>query len=145
MISTLKNTFLYITMVAVLAPAVALGADFKVIASSDFTSTQITKSELRDIYLGTIKRVENGFVVQPTKGPLTTKHMEKFLTDVLEMSSREFVTHWRVKLFSSRGMPPKTLESDEQVIFYLHATPQSLGIVSPTADVGNLKVVSLVD
>ncbi len=145
MFRALKNISLYLVMVAVLAPAVALCADFKVVASSDFKYSQISRAELRDLYLGTIKRIENGVVVETTKGPLDSKHMEKFLSEVMEMSSRDFVNHWRVKLFSSRGMPPKTLESDEQVIFYLHVTPQSLGIVSSGADIGSLKVVTLVD
>ena len=132
-------------MAAALAPAVALCADFKVVASSDFKSSQISRAELRDLYLGNVKRIENGVVVEATRGPLESKHMDKFLSEIVEMSPREFVTHWRIKLFSSRGLPPKSLESDEQVIFYLHVTPQSLGIVSSTADIGSLKVLTLAD
>lgn len=145
MLKALKNASLSLLVATVLAPAVALCADFKVVASSDFKSTQISRADLRDLYMGSIKRIENGVVVEVTRGPLETKHMEKFLSEVLETSSREFVSQWRVKLFSSRGMPPKALESDEQVIFYLHVTPQSVGVVSSTADVGSLKVLALVD
>lgn len=145
MFKSLKNFSLHLLLVAVLAPVAAYCADFKVVASSDFKSNQITKAELRDLYLGSVQRIENGVAVETTKGPLDSKHMEKFLSEVIEMSAREFVTHWRVRLFSSRGMPPKTLESDEQIVFYLHVTPQSLGIVSPTSDVGSLKVLNLLD
>lgn len=145
MLTNFKNAFLYIIMVAVLTPALAFADDFKVVASSDFNHSQITRSELRHIYLGIIRRTENGLVVQPTQGPITTKHMESFLTEILDMTSRDYVTHWRVKLFSSRGMQPKTLASDEQVVFFLHATPQSLGIIGSKSDIGNLKVLTVVD
>jgi hypothetical protein len=145
MIRSLKNAYLSLLMVAVLAPTVALSADFKVVASSDFNYTQFSRAELRDLYLGLIQRNENGRFVQATHGPIGAPYMEKFLSQIIEMSSREFVTHWRGKLFSSRGIPPRSFPSDEQVVFYLHVTPQALGIVGPTADTGTLKVLSLLE
>ena len=145
MFSSLKNALLCFLMVAVVIPAVANCEDFKVVASSDFNFSQISKTELRDLYLGNLKRIESGFVVQTARGSLTSKSMEAFLTEILGMSSRDFVTQWRIKLFSSRGLPPKALDTDEQVVFFLHATPQALGIVSTKADIGNLRVLTVVE
>lgn len=145
MFSFLKTAFLKLLVVVALVPAFAFGNDFKVVASIDFKDNQISKKELADLYLGNIERIEDRFVVQKAQGPLTSKHMEKFLSDVLGMTSRDYVSHWKVKLFSSRGRAPKTLQSDEEVVFYLHATPQSLGIVSPGAPIGNIKVLTVVE
>lgn len=121
----------------------AVAEDFYVIANIGNQTSQVSKGELKNIYLG-YKTLWNGNKILPARlgdhSPATTE----FVKNVVGKTVGEYTSFWRRRLFSGRGIPPKRFVSEQEVSQFVGNNPNGIGFVSNPPKDKNIKVLTVV-
>ena len=134
---------LYASMLLVLGMAFAIQARAQVIvvANSGVSADSISKSELRDVFLGASSSV-HGARVKPVllrEGPTHTD----FVTNYVGKAPVTFIMVWRGLVLSGQATMPKTLDTDAAVVDYVARTPGAIGYVSKSSSHDAVKVLAV--
>ena len=117
-------------------------ADFHVVVHSKLKRSQISKDELRDIYLGNRTHWEDGKRIRAAQVDLPTV-TEEFSMVILNLSVFQFESHWRRKLFSGQGLPPKKLMDDAAVISFVARNKGAIGFIKSKMSSKDTKVLKV--
>ncbi len=126
----MKSVLITIFLISILIFSNLALANYFVIGSETAKNEQVTKIILKDIFLGKKLFWKSGERIRPTHVAVTTPSFQEFLTKVLNMDASQFLTHWRRKLFSGRGYPPKEFKKSEMIVKYIESNPESIGIIA---------------
>lgn len=137
--------YLYILLILVSCNLV-LNSQVAVVVNTENPTDTLSIDYLLDIYTLNKKSWANGesIVVVDLKGELSSK--KEFL-DNLELNSRTLTKIRLKKLFTGKAKPPKSLNSDSEIIEYVASNPGSVGYVD-TRNLpknSNVKVVAVFD
>ncbi|WJG08797.1 phosphate ABC transporter substrate-binding protein [Aliiglaciecola sp. LCG003] len=137
----IRNCFLNIsTAVLLLTAAASVCAEVVVIVHPSNENALDTKAVQR-IFLGKEKKFSNGTAVYPinqTEGAIRSD----FDSSVLGRSSTQVAAYWSKLVFTGKGIPPKEVSSDADVVAAVSADPASIGYVDSAAVTGDVKSVS---
>jgi ABC-type phosphate transport system substrate-binding protein len=122
------------------APAAAAGV--VVIANPDLPTERIDTKALQRIYLGKLTRWENDEAVVPVMLESGPAH-ETFIRDYLDRSAHRFVTYWRQMVFTGKGTPPRSVDSEREMVAYVALTPGAVGYVSDATVLDGVKVLAV--
>lgn len=118
----------------------ATGQDVIVVVNKQTSISQITISQLREIFTGTRSRFTDGGRALPVLlkgGPVH----EVFLHHYLGESPAEFRTRWRKAVFTGEGSMPKEFGTEAAILEYVAATPGAIGYVSRISDPDAVKTL----
>jgi ABC-type phosphate transport system substrate-binding protein len=121
--------------------AVSVRAQVVVIAHPGFSADSISKSELRDVFMGASSSV-HGSQVKPVllkEGPV---HAE-FVSDILGKPPVAFIVAWRTLVMSGQGTMPKTFDSEASLVEYVSHTPGAIGYISKSTTHASVKVLTV--
>jgi len=90
------------------------------------TRTEISRDDLRDIYLRRQRLWSDGAPVIPVNLPAGNPVREEFSRIVLGRSSQDLATHWNARYFEGIR-PPIVLASATAVCAYVGAEPAAIG------------------
>jgi len=110
-----------------LLPAVSRAESIAIIVSKNSALLQLTKAEIRGIYLGEIRFI-GGMPVQPLQYP-EGKVKDLFLNDVLSMTSKEYKLYWLKKLFQEGLTPPAVRNDPYEIMDTVRRDHWSIGYV----------------
>ena len=138
----IKFTFFSILL---LFSSVSFSKDYFVLSSSKVKEANISKDIVKRIFLGNKLFWESGERILPVHLPVKTKAFKKFLTDVVDMDSSQFLSYWRRKMFSGRAHPPKQLSKDDSIIKFIQDNPEGIGVISsyPNPKVSDVVVIEI--
>jgi hypothetical protein len=109
---------------------------YQVIVNAQVPLDQVNASTLDQIFMGE-RLFWDGFgKISPFHGDTDVDPMHGFIAEVLHLDSDRFQAHWRRKVFSGRGMPPRILQSDGAVEQEVARTKGGIGVISATANHG---------
>ena len=127
---TATVTAMFLLSMAVLAFCKSANAQHVIIIVNKQTSiSQITVSQLREIFTGTRSRFNDGGRAVPVLlkgGPAHEVFLSHFLADTPD----EFRVRWRRAVFTGQGSMPKEFASETAMLEYVAATPGTIGYVS---------------
>jgi ABC-type phosphate transport system substrate-binding protein len=130
-------------LLVALALASAAGAqEVVVVANPGVSISQISSTDLRDIFTGVRSRFGNGARAVPVLLKGGPAH-EVFLSHHIGESSDEFRTGWRKALFTGQGSMPKEFNSEAAVLAYVAATPGAIAYVSRLTADNPVKVLTI--
>lgn len=66
-----------------------------------------------------------------------------FVEDVLDRSLSKFATYWKQIVFTGQGVPPKSFETEEEILDFVSRTPGAIGYVSSRTKTQGVRVVAL--
>ena len=140
-IHVMKNLFFFILFILILAPSIQ--AQVVVIAHPDVPADSIEKSEIIDFYIGDIKKWKDGtsVVLFDLRSKSRTKRI--FYNYIGKTSSR-MKSIWMKNLLSGEGEPPETVNTDDEMIKKVAATPGALGFISLNTPTHNVKVLKII-
>jgi TonB family protein len=124
----------------ILAPAISLASDVKVIANSSVKVDSISAAELKHVFLEEKNSLADGTHVEPVLQKSGPVH-EAFLQAYLGRSADDLLMHYRTLVFTGRGFTPKALGSDSEVVAYVARTRGAIGYVSSAASVGGVRTI----
>jgi len=119
------------------APALA---DVQVVAHSGVPRSELDEQTLQRIYLGKKTRWNSDLDIVPVMLKSGLAHQE-FVEGVLDRTVSRFVTFWKQAMFTGRGVPPRSFDTEEELMFYIARTPGAIGYVSAGAATTGLKVI----
>jgi TonB family protein len=135
--------FLAATGWTILLGASALAGDVKVIANPSVKADSISARELKSLYLEE-KSSFNGTHVEPVIEKHGPAH-DAFLRDYLGQTDDELQKYYQTLVFTGKGLMPKTVSSDAEVVAYVAKTKGAIGYVGSTASMEGVKPLAIAD
>lgn len=130
MMKTLKNL---IVLAALLAfPALYANEVGVLIVSKDVKITNITKSELENIFLGRQTLWENGKRINIALSSENSNLLENFLLDNVGQDKRRFQKYWLKKVFAGYGIAPKIFKEDDKAREYTKQQESTIAFITVT-------------
>jgi hypothetical protein len=102
--------------------------DVMIVVNRGSTVSQITETQLRDIFTGTRSRFDDGGRAIPVLlkgGPVH----EVFLHRHIRETPDEFRIRWRKAVFTGQGSMPREFVSETALLEYVAVTPGAIGYV----------------
>jgi TonB family protein len=123
--------------------ASAMAGDVKVIVNPSVKAESISARELKSLYLEE-KSSLNGAHVEPVIEKHGPAH-EAFLRDYLGQTDDELQKYYQALVFTGRGMMPKAVGSDAEVVAYVAKTKGAIGYVGNSANVEGVRTLAIED
>ncbi len=98
------------------------------IVSADNPINEISRSELKRIFLGKTRKWSHGEHVFITINA-NESALEKFCRTIVQKTPRQFSMYWRKQLYSGHSMLPTQCEDDEQVLDYVAKHSGAIGFI----------------
>lgn len=124
--------------IMLMIPGMAFAGEVIVIGNKSITESSLKKQDIKNIYLG--KKSTWGdntkivFVIQDSSSV-----SDQFFSDYINKSSAQFSSYWKEKVFTGQGTPPKSFASDTDMIQFISQTEGSIGYVSSSEGLDNVK------
>lgn len=121
--------------------ASALASNIRIIANPSVPVESISAAEVKSVFLEERHSLRDGTHVEPvlSGGPAQAAFAKEFLGhggDTLQ-------NYYRTLVFTGKGLMPKVLRSDEEVVAYVARTRGAIGYVSATAAIDGVKTLTV--
>jgi hypothetical protein len=120
----------------------ALAVDFKVIANSSVGASSISAGDLKAVFLQEKSALSDGSRVAPVLTKGGAAH-ETFVKQYLGKTEDALMTYYRSLVFTGKGLMPKTLASDAEVLAYVAKTKGAISYISSSAGTEGVKVLEV--
>jgi ABC-type phosphate transport system substrate-binding protein len=120
----------------------AKAASIVLIVNGDVVESSLDEATVTKIFQGKMTRWSNQLKIVPVMLKDGSTH-ENFVEDIIGSTTSRFTTYWKQAVFSGRGIPPKSFESELDLVKYVASTPGAIGYVSPLTPVADVKEVTL--
>jgi ABC-type phosphate transport system substrate-binding protein len=114
--------------------------DVIVVANQDVSVSEVTDTELRDLFTGARTRFHDGSRALPVLLKGGPAH-EVFLNHYIGGTSDSFRTLWRKAVFTGQGAAPREFASEAALLEYVAITPGAMGYVSHLRTGEKIKVL----
>jgi ABC-type phosphate transport system substrate-binding protein len=136
-----KTIFIAAAMVLIYALSLQAGTVI-VIANKGVASSSVSRDEIQRMFLGKKTTWENGKKVVPVdqKGG---RVQSGFLAEILKKTEAQYDSYWKQAVFTGVGLPPKSFETDAEVVQFVEKTDGAVGYIdsdSPHAAVKKLDI-----
>ena len=118
--------------------------DVTIIVNKNLPVSQITETQLRDIFIGVRSQFDDGTRAMPVLlkgGPVHEVFLHRHIGDTPD----EFRTRWRRAVFTGQGSMPKEFSTEAALIQYLEVTPGAIGYVSRPPQSPSAKALTIRD
>ena len=120
----------------------AFGADFKVIANGSVATNSVSDDDLKAVFLQEKSSLSDGSRVVPVLAKGGPAH-EAFVKQYLGKTEDALMTYYRSLVFTGKGLMPKTLASDAEVLAYVAKTKGAIGYISSSSGTEGVKVLEV--
>lgn len=120
-----------------------VASELKIIANPGVKISAISLKELRGIFLETRTLLADGSRVEPVLLRSGLVH-EQFARQVIGKTDAALETYYRSLVFTGKGLMPKRVGSDAEVIDYVVRTKGAIGYIGVGTDAGKAKTLALV-
>lgn len=137
-----KLSFIFLLAAVATIFAGRASAQVIVIANPSVKATDITKSELKDVFTGAATNLKDGSQVTPIllkDGPVH----EVFLGTYIGKGDVVFRGSWRNLVFSGQVIMPKSVESDDDMVQYIAHHPGTIGYINKSTSHDGVKVLNV--
>lgn len=133
----MKRTVLLTVAIALLVAGWSITAqgadDFVVIVNADNPISEISKSDLSGFLLKKKSKWGHGVSVDPADLESGSDVRAAFSEVVHGRTVASIKNYWQRQIFSGRGVPPKEVGSDSEMVAHVSADPGAIGYVAPNA------------
>jgi hypothetical protein len=112
--------------------------DVKLIAHPDVPDVACSEKNAQRIFLGKKTRWEGGLRVVPVMLRDGDVH-EIFVEDLLDRSVAKFEIYWKQAVFTGKGIPPRSFDSELALMAYVADTPGAVGYVAKSTSLRGVK------
>ena len=138
---TLKQWLMSIVLIAFIAP---LHAGVAVIVNPD-NNQQLDPKQVRSIYLGKLRSFRNGDEIRPYDLPANSTDWNRFVEKVLRKTPSTLNAYWARMLFSSKGKPPRTMDSELEVLNEVASRKNAIGYINSNLVDNSVRVLFVID
>jgi ABC-type phosphate transport system substrate-binding protein len=113
-----------------------------VIANPSVKSSDVSKSDLRDVFTGAASSFKDGSHVTPVLLKAGAVN-EEFLSAYVGKNDSAFRAGWRSLVFSGQASMPKSLDSDSAVVEYVAHNAGAIGYIGKGTPHEGVKVLAV--
>ena len=113
-----------------------------VIANPSVKATEISKSDLRDVFTGNATSLKDGTRVVPILLKAGTAH-EEFLQVYIGKSDSAYRAGWRSLVFSGQASMPKNLDPESAVVEFVAHTAGAVGYIGKGTPHEGVKILAV--
>lgn len=117
--------------------------DYRIIVHPDHKIDSVSKGKVSQLLLKKVSRWDDGTPVEPVDLESKSPVREVVSRDVHGRSVSSIKSYWQRQIFSGREVPPPELADEKQVIDFVSRTPGSIGYVSASANLSNVKELAV--
>jgi len=117
--------------------------DFNLVVHPDNPNDSVSAQDLSSWFLLQVTTWPTGGKITPVDQSDEAVITSAFCEKVHGKSLSAIKSFWQKKIFSGKGVPPKKVASDEEVINFVKANPGAIGYVSSSASTAGVKVIKL--
>lgn len=92
--------------------------------------SEISQDKLESIFSGRMIFWESGGRIRPSLIDEESPSGKAFLAQVVKMDSKQYIDFWRRKLFSGRGLPPRSFRSEKDLVQYVIDNEGAIAVLS---------------
>ena len=115
-------------------------AEMAVIVHPSNTS-ELSPKIIQRIFLGKLKTFPGGGAALPLEHPAKSVVRENFNKEVLNKSSQQMRSYWGRLIFTGKGLPPKEVDTSEEIIRLVKTNPNTVGYVDMSLINSDVRVV----
>jgi ABC-type phosphate transport system substrate-binding protein len=113
-----------------------------VIANPSVKATDVSKSDLRDVFTGASSSLKDGSHVTPVLLKAGAAN-EEFLSAYIGKNDTAFRASWRSLVFSGQASMPKSLDSDAAVVEFVAHNAGAIGYIGKASPHEGVKVLAV--
>ncbi|HEY1254949.1 MAG TPA: hypothetical protein VGF01_09230 [Terracidiphilus sp.] len=137
-----KLLSIFLLLAAASIFAVHAQAQVIVIANPSVKATEVSKSDLRDVFTGAATELKDGSRVVPILLKAGTVH-EEFLQAYIGKNDTAYRAGWRSLVFSGQATMPKSLDADAAVVDFVAHNSGAIGYISRSTPHEGVKVLAV--
>ena len=137
-----KLSLVFLLLAAALLLAVQAQAQVIVIANSSVKATEVSKSDLRDVFTGAATELKDGSRVVPILLKAGTAH-EEFLQAYIGKNDTAYRAGWRSLVFSGQATMPKSMDGDAAVVEFVAHNAGAIGYIGKATPHEGVKVIAV--
>ena len=122
------RTTAVLTILLALA-SVGWSAEIIVFANKNVPDSELQRESIERIYLGKQSQWSDGSHIVPVVLRSGATH-SAFVKKYLDRDASQFSTFWKQAVFTGRGLPPKSFETEAELIEFVSETPGAIGYAS---------------
>lgn len=115
-------------------------ADIYIIAHKQNPIKQLSLSQLKELYLGN-RQFIGEIRILPLDQDIQESTRNKFYSQVIEIEQSQLISHWSKLIFTGKGQAPKSLLSDNSIIEFVSANPNTIGYINSQTMNDKVKVI----
>lgn len=119
-----------------------MAAEIRVIANPSVKVSGVSPEELKAVFLETRSSLADGSHVQPVLLKTGALH-ESFSRRYIGKSATALEIYYRSLVFTGKGLMPKTVNTEQQLVEYVAKTKGAIGYVSAGAALSGVNVVDV--
>jgi ABC-type phosphate transport system substrate-binding protein len=116
-------------------------ADVVAVVSAKSGITNLTKTELADIFLGRVSRFPNGVQAVPVDQAEDAPARALFYAQVAGRSAAQMKAYWAKIIFTGRGQPPQEIHSNAELKRRIAQDPAAIGYIDASLVDDTIRVV----
>lgn len=136
----MKKFICFASSLLLLVLSYSVNAEVAVIVHSS-NSNALSVSDISKIYLGKKKSYPSGDQVVAINLSEGTSVREQFNRDILGKSDQQLKAYWSKLVFTGKGVPPKEVSNDAEVISLISTNPSMIGYVDASSVTADVKVI----
>ena len=140
--ATKNPKMLLVAAVVLFGSIQALAGNVTIIANPSVKAEKISASEIKSVFLGERNSLRDGTHVEPVLSRGGAAH-EVFVRDYLGKNDDALQNYYRSLVFTGKGLMPKALHSDVEVVAYVARTRGAIGYVSSTVARDGVKTLAV--
>jgi TonB family protein len=118
----------------------ATAGDVRIIANPNVKSDSISPAELKSVFLLERRTLHDGSVVSPVLQKSGAAH-DAFLRQYLERGNQEIEIYYQGLVFTGKGVMPKRVSSEAEVVAFVAGTKGAIGYVSSEISTNGVKIL----
>ena len=112
-----------------------------VIANPSVKASEVSKSDLKDVFTGGSSSLGGSHVVPVLLKSGSTS--DEFLAEFIGKGDSAFRASWRSLVFSGQATMPKSLDTDAAAVEYVAHTPGAVAYIAKAAPHEGVKVITI--
>jgi len=101
----------------------------------------LSEGDIAKIYLGKSKKFPGGETALALDKPAGEANRVAFIKNVVGKSETQFKSYWSRLIFTGKGVPPKIISSDAEVVNLVSRNPDMIGFVDASSVSDGVKVI----
>jgi len=120
-------------------------AGVTVIVSPDSNLEALSRSKIKAIFLGKVKKLPNGDIARPANQENKSSVFDAFNKKVLGKNSGKVLKYWAARVFSGKGTPPRVIKGDQAMIDFIRSEKGAIGYIDSASVSTKVKAVYSTD